>query len=549
MQCYTRESFMEEYAFPLKPAKDFERAGIPAQYASGHPKEWSQTRDVINFSADLPQQSEITYRSYDTAVSSDKKLLAISSNLGRILVYNIHTRQLCEILEGGGSVEFRPSVANAESHSEIEQTSGTGTPRPGYTLVSSVVDETQRSERTIGQLILWDLDQNGRTLDKEEPIDPSVWATKAIDAIAPELAANHEWTREFIDGSSLHTEFLKALSHVAADYNRRHNTIIDNAELGGFGSKRFSKDGRLMLYRSNNHSTQSGMRPAEDLPLVVIYDVEAGKEMHRLTGHTDAIMWSAMSPDMECVATVSWDGSLRMYSVSTGVLIWATDKSGGQSWAGAFSPDSKLIVWSTKSGSVVQVHDVLDGRKVAVMPEKFSRWCRCFDWHPARSEIALCAGKEAYVWNPLDGSNGKVLQHFKIEGKERLSMSEIHAVLWMNEGRLLGIESDEGSTLIYDTESNAKELFWRPAGTMASYVAGSLCGMFLDKEEQDVYLSVDGDGTARFWRTSVPALPSWWDKDPIPVATKKAFPETGKYVKITKTSGKATLQHEAAKES
>ena len=337
MQCYTRETFQEEYAFPFKPAKDFERAGIPAQYASGHPKEWSQTRDVINFSADLPQQSEITYRSYDTAVSSDKKLLAISSNLGRILVYNIQTRQLCEILEGGGSVEFRPSVANGESHSEIEQTSGTGTPRPGYTLVSSVVDETQRCERTIGQLILWDLDQNGRTLDKEEPIDPSVWATKAIDAIAPELAANHEWTREFIDGSSLHTEFLKALSHVAADHSRRHNTIIDNAELGGFGSKRFSKDGRLMLYRSNNHSTQSGMRPAEDLPLVVIYDVEAGKEMHRLTGHTDAIMWSAMSPDMECVATVSWDGSLRMYSVSTGVLIWATDKSGGQSWAGAFS--------------------------------------------------------------------------------------------------------------------------------------------------------------------------------------------------------------------
>ncbi|KAI4641200.1 hypothetical protein J4E93_008079 [Alternaria ventricosa] len=540
---------MEEYAFPFKPAKDFERAGIPAQYASGHPKEWSQTRDVINFSADLPQQSEITYRSYDTAVSSDKKLLAISSNVGRILIYNIQTRQLCEVLEGAGSVAFRPSDTNGQSHAEIEQTSGAGTPRPGYTLVSSVLDETQRRGRTTDQLILWDLDQNGRTLDKEEPIDPSVWATKAIDAIAPELAANHEWTKEFIDASSLHTEFVKALSHVAADHSRRHNTIIDNAALGGFGSKCFSKDGRLMLYRSNNRTTQSGMRPAEDLPLVVIYDVEAGKEMHRLTGHTDAIMWSAMSPDMECVATVSWDGSLRMYSVSTGALIWTTDKSGGQSWAGAFSPDSKLIVWSTKSGSVVQVHDVSDGRKVAVMPEKFSRWCRYFDWHPTRPEIALCAGKEAYVWNPLDGPNGKILQHFSIEGNERLSVTEIQAVLWMNEGRLLGIESSEGSSLIYDTESNAKELFWRPAGTMASYITGSLCGMFRDKEEQDVYLSVDGDGTARFWRTSVPALPSWWDKEPIPVVTKKAFPETGKYVKITKTSGKATSQDEATEQS
>ncbi|KAI4941286.1 hypothetical protein J4E91_010863 [Alternaria rosae] len=511
MTFYSREEFMKEFAFPVEPAQDFERAGVPAQYASGHPKEWSQTHDVINFSADLPQSLDITHQSYDTAVSSDKKLLAISSNVGRILIYNIQTRQLCEVLEGAGSAAFRPSDTHGESHAEIEQTSGSGTPRPGYTLVSSIVDETQRSEHTTGQLILWDLDQNGRTLDKEEPIDPSVWATKAIDAIAPELAASHEWTREFIAASSLHTEFVKALSHVAADHSRRHNTIIDNAALGGFRSRCFSKDGRLMLYHSNTRSTQSGMRPAEDLPLVVIYDVEAGKEMHRLTGHTDAIMWSAMSPDME--------------------------------------PDSKLIVWSTKNGSVVQVHDVSDGRKVAIMQEKFPRWCRYFDWHPTRSEIALCAGKEAYVWNPLDGPNGKILQHFKIEGKERLSMFEIHAVLWMNEGRLLGIESNEGSSLVYDTESNAKELFWRPAGTAADYVTGSLCGMFRDKEEHDVYLSVDGDGTARFWRTSVPAFPSWWDKDQIPVVTKKAFPETGKYVKITKTSGKASSQYEATKDS
>jgi WD40 repeat protein len=79
------------------------------------------------------------------------------------------------------------------------------------------------------------------------------------------------------------------------------------------------------------------MRTSQNLPAVVIYDLEAGVEIHRLTGHTDAIMWSAISPNKERVATVSWDGTLRMYSVSTGALMWVTENSGGQSWAGAFS--------------------------------------------------------------------------------------------------------------------------------------------------------------------------------------------------------------------
>jgi WD40 repeat protein len=200
---------------------------------------------------------------------------------------------------------------------------------------------------------------------------------------------------------------------------------------------------------------------------------------------------------------------------------------------------------------VVQVHDVSDGRKMAVMQEEFSDWCRCFDWHPTRPEIALCAGKDAWVWNPSTGPNGKVLQHFKLDdGRKRLTMSGIRAVCWMDEGRLLGIESSDGSSLIYNVEGNAKELFWRPAGTTAGHVMGGLCGIFQDKEEHDVYLSVDGDGNARFWRTSVAAYPSWWEKDPVPAAKeKKAFPETGKYVKITKTSGKATTQQNPDKDN
>jgi WD40 repeat protein len=337
MPCFSHEDYMREFVFPDEPAQDFERAGIPAQYASGHPKDWSQACDVLNFSADPNDQSKPTWSSYYTAISSDKRLLAISSKAERILIYDLVSRELCEILEGAGTMTFQPCTSKDESITDADQVIGKGTPRPGYTLVSSVSDTTHRGSRGTNQLILWDLDQNGRILDKEEPIDPAVLAIKAIDAIAPDLAASHEWTREFIDASGLLREFITSLSKIAADHRRSHNSIIDNATLGGFGSTSFSADGKLLLYHLKNESTQRGMRAPEELPQAVIYDVEAGVEVHRLTGHTDAIMWSAISPNQGSVATVSWDGTMRMYSVSTGALMWVTEKSEGQSWAGAFS--------------------------------------------------------------------------------------------------------------------------------------------------------------------------------------------------------------------
>jgi WD40 repeat protein len=208
-------------------------------------------------------------------------------------------------------------------------------------------------------------------------------------------------------------------------------------------------------------------------------------------------------------------------------------------------------VWSSKNGKVVQVHNTSDGRLTAAMQETFSDWCRCLEWHPTRTEIALCAGKDAYVWDPSEGPNGKVIQHFKLKSdRGLLYMAGIQAVQWMDEGRLLGLQSNDGSALFYDVEANAKELFRRPAGTMAGYVEGALCGIAQDKEGHDVYIIVGGDENVRFLRTSVPALPSWWEKESSSTAIeKKTFPETGKYVKITNNSNKAPPKEESARKT
>ncbi|KAH7094344.1 hypothetical protein FB567DRAFT_1721 [Paraphoma chrysanthemicola] len=529
--CYSRKDFLDEYVFPLNPARDFERDGFPAEFASGHPREWASYSEAIDFGKDVGDGDSRAYRSFHSALSSDQKLLAISSNHARILVYDVPTKELRATLEGAGKLAFKPAQ---------------GPERPGYTLLSSISYDGDRGATRENQLILWDLDQHGRLLDEEEPIDTSAFATKAIDAILPELISNHEWTESFAQASNLRADFEKALGLAAADHRRRHHTMLKDAQLGGFCSKTFSADGRLLLYHAMNNSTQQGMRAPEKLPQVVVYDIDASKEIHRLQGHTDAIMWSAFSPDCEHVASVSWDGTLRMYSASTGHLEWVTDDSGGQSWAGAFTHDSKHIIWSSKGGRNIQVHRVSDGIKVSQCQETFNDWCRDFDWHLAGDKVAFCVGKHAYVWNPFDGPDGVILQHFELDdGNEWRSMASTQRIGWMEEGRKLSLQFSDGTKLVYDMEANSKEIFARPKGVDAAWVDSGFYGTLSEHEEkgQDFYLSVDGDGKVRYWRTSVPAHPSWWEKEKTSneneVPAKKTFPETGKYVKITKLPSKS----------
>lgn len=553
-QYITQQDFLKGYSFPDDPVHDFELDGQSAQYAAGHPKEWGLDIESLDFGIDGKRDGQPTLMGYHSALSPDKKLLAISCSTERILIYDIASKELRQVLDGAGYLAFRPFVNTEESTEDVRKDVDKLHGKPSYTIVSSITDEASRGGDEENKLILWDLDQHGRLLDEEEPIDPAAFAKKAIEAIIPELTTNHEWTKEFIAASTLHADFAKALSQVAADHRRRHNVVLENATIGSFKSTAFSSDGKWLLYRSKNSSTQDGQREPENLPQVVIYDVDAGKEVHRLSGHTDAIMWSAISPDNQYAASVSWDGTLRMYLTSTGEVAWVTGDSGGQSWAGSFSPDSKFIIWSSKGGSLIRVHDVTDGRRVSRFHGTLTSWCRSLEWHPNRYEVAFCAGTHVYVWNVFNGSEGlgTISQHFAMDNdQDGFSMVSIDNVGWMDDGRLLYLEISDGTKLVYDMQTNAKELFRRPRGGVGTaWVENGFHGLLQENGGEDYYLSVDGDGKARYWRTSVAAYPSWWEKETAVVAPeKKPFPETGKYVKITKEATKETPKHEHGRDA
>ena len=498
---------LAEYSFPIEPLRDFELDGKPAQYVVGHPKVWGGEDGIIEFGEEVKGDPERAH--YHSAVSSDGKLLAISANRERILVYDIGTKELRQVLEGTGPLAFRPSLSEEKGTANASQNEKKGIQAPEYILISSISDATLRG-REDNKLILWDLDQCGRVLDEEERIDPSAFADKAIDAILPDLVANHEWSRDFVAASTLHSSFTKALREVASDHRRRDNTVFENVSIGTFNSEPFSHDGKFLLYLSQNSTTQNGMREPQSLPHVIVYDLDLGAEAHRLSGHTDAIMWTGFSPDDQHIASVSWDGTMRMYSASTGELAWTTVDSGGQSWCAAFSPDSTHIVWSSASGSVIQLHNVGNGKLVSKFAGKLKSWCRCFSWNPDSEQIAFCEGENAFVWRPFDGSTGTVAQHYQIEDENDWRLcSSVQQVTWMGAGRLLCLQMSDGSKLVYDTRTNGKELFQRSHGTKIGWQDFGLYGLFRGaNDDEEVYLFVDEDGKLRFWRRGLALPPS-----------------------------------------
>ncbi|UPX16886.1 Cellobionic acid phosphorylase [Ascochyta rabiei] len=118
-QCYTRKDFVKAWSFPLQPLHDFKLNGEPAQYAPGYPKVPGDEKVTIDSEDAIESEhQEHLWESPTAAISPDKKLLAVTSNHERILVYDLESQQLRQVLDGAGDVVFCPPIQSDEKATE-----------------------------------------------------------------------------------------------------------------------------------------------------------------------------------------------------------------------------------------------------------------------------------------------------------------------------------------------------------------------------------------------------------------------------------------------
>src|SRR5256885_4419565 len=94
---------------------------------------------------------------------------------------------------------------------------------------------------------------------------------------------------------------------------------------------------------------------------------ERGRLLHLVwQAHTDVVSTLAFSPDGSTLASGSWDGTLKLWNLPSGALLWRGRHTNSISCL-AFSPDGRLLASSGRDATV-QFWDAHNGTNLQILP-------------------------------------------------------------------------------------------------------------------------------------------------------------------------------------
>jgi WD40 repeat protein/serine/threonine protein kinase len=129
----------------------------------------------------------------------------------------------------------------------------------------------------------------------------------------------------------------------------------------------FSPDGRLGLSGGGGEIGKTGTGTDFALRL---WDLQEGKELGRLEGHTDHVRGIVFSPDGSQALSGSFDGSMRLWDIATRKELKRVE---AQTWAVAFSHDARRAIAGGAWNGTLQLWDLATGTAVHSFPGHSSR--------------------------------------------------------------------------------------------------------------------------------------------------------------------------------
>ncbi|MCP1335419.1 WD40 domain-containing protein [Futiania mangrovi] len=199
-------------------------------------------------------------------------------------------------------------------------------------------------------------------------------------------------------------------------------------------------DGGVSAVRFVPGSTLRGVSAGDDGD-VILWDLHAGRILHRMKGHALRAVELAVSPDGRLAASAGWDGTVRVWDLETGTArhvfetranrINTVAFAGGGTQVLAGDEAGQLLVWSVGTGEAMRplrVHDfVVNALDVAdpaaasttVATASVDRTMRLWSW-PAREELVSIELHDAAVLALAISDDGTLLASSGADGAIRL---------------------------------------------------------------------------------------------------------------------------------
>jgi WD40 repeat protein len=216
---------------------------------------------------------------------------------------------------------------------------------------------------------------------------------------------------------------------------------------------------------------------------VYVWDVTAGRELHRLTGHRRFVRAVAFAPDNRTLATAGFDRDVRTWDARTGRLRWRGEGHTDDVNVLRFSPDGRTLASAGEDGTV-RLWDPVTGREL-----------RTITGHTRRVQALAFAPDGRSV---ASGGRDRIIRVWEVATGRELRQLEGHA------GEVMALAFAPDGRLASAAADNAVR-FWDAAGRPERTVPTHEPVLALAFAPSGRQLALAGEsGLIRFWGPTGP---------------------------------------------
>jgi WD40 repeat protein len=178
-----------------------------------------------------------------------------------------------------------------------------------------------------------------------------------------------------------------------------------------------------------------------------IWDLDTGRELFTLQGHTGPVSELAFSPDGRRLATSSWDKTVKLWDTGTGEEVLTIRDEIDRLYCVAFSPDGQMIA-SVGNRGVVQIYDATPRlERIITRPRLRLEGADCVAFTPDCRRII--SGGPGMTVRVCDASRGAIVSTLK--GHTRA----VTAVTCTQDGRQIISAGADGTIRLWDSSTGS----------------------------------------------------------------------------------------------